>query len=531
MTAKEAVASGKTALGIEFGSTRIKAVLTDFDGNVLAKGFFDWENRLENGIWTYDLSDAEKGMRLCYSSLRQDVENKTGIVPKTFGAIGISGMMHGYLAFDARGGLLAPFQTWRNTNTPQAAEELTGLFDFHIPQRWSIAHLAQRILNGEKHVSEITSLFTLASYLHYRLTGEKVIGVGDASGMFPIDTRKIDYDEEKIALFEKWAKEKGQTISLRSLLPAVLTAGEPAGVLTEEGAKLLDESGNLVPGIPFCPPEGDAGTGMVATNAVSPGTGNLSAGTSIFAMVVTDHDLKKVHREIDVVTTPSGAPCWMVHAGNGSTDLNAWVGLFREFRDLAGVKTGNDDLFSLLCTHSLKGDTDCGGLIGYGYYSGEHFASLGEGRPLFTRTPNARFHLANFFRMHLYAALGAVKPGLDLLKSEEGLVIRRLTGHGGLFRTQGVMQRYLAAAANTPVTVMETASEGGAWGIALLAAYSIDGKKNGNLGEYLEKRIFSRQKGTTVDPDPDDVAGFEVFEKRYLNALAVERTAVETIDW
>ncbi len=527
MTAKEAIESGKTALGMEFGSTRIKSVLTDFDGNVLAKGVFDWENRLENGIWTYDLSEAEKGMRKCYAVLRRDAIEKTGTSPEKIGAIGISGMMHGYLALDGEGNLLSPFQTWRNTNTGEASAELTRLLDFRVPQRWSIAHLGQRILDGEKHVARVSSLFTLASYLHFRLTGKKVAGVGEASGMFPIDTAKKDYDGEKIALFENWAEKKGVKISLRSILPSVLTAGENAGFLSAEGAKMLDESGDLKPGIPFCPPEGDAGTGMVAANAVLPGTGNLSAGTSTFAMVVTGRDLKKTHKEIDTVTTPDGQTCVMAHARNGSTDFDAWAGLFREFCGLAGIDMPDDKLYSLLCEASLRGEPDCGGLMSYGYYAGENVASLDEGRPLFVRTPGARFDLANFFRAHLYAALGAVKPGLDILRNEEGLRIRRLTGHGGLFKTPGVMQKYLAAAVNAPVTVMDNASEGGAWGIALLAVYAADGKKDGRLGDFLEKRIFAGRAGMTLEPEEEDVAGFEAFEKRYLRALAVERAAVE----
>ena len=394
-----------------------------------------------------------------------------------------------------------------------------------------MAHLYQRMLDGEAHVKSLASVFTLASYLHYKLTGKKVIGVGDAAGMFPIDSDALDYDETMVQKFDALAARHGYALKLRELFPAVLTAGEDAGALTAEGAALLDESGRLQPGIPLCPPEGDAGTGMTATNSVAPRTGNLSAGTSTFAMVVLEKPLSRLYREIDMVTTPSGFPCAMSHANNGTSDLNAWVGLFQEFCGLMGIKADLGDLFGTLYTHSLTGDPDCGGLLAYGYYSGENITFLNEGRPLFVRTPDSRFTLANFMRANLYTALGAVKLGMDILLKDEGVPLDRIMGHGGLFKTPGVMQRYLAAAVNTPVTVMETASEGGAWGIALLAAYLADGKKDGRLEDYLDKRIFAGLTGEAVLPTPEDTAGFETFTKRYVAGLEAEKAAIACINW
>jgi len=531
MSAKERIISGKTALGIEFGSTRIKGVLADYDGNVLAVGEHVWENHLVNGIWTYELSEVEAGLRSCYSALRNDVKEKYGMVPETFGAIGVSAMMHGYIALDKEDRQLAPFQTWRNTNTTAAADELTELLQFNIPLRWSAAHLYQRILDGEPHVKEIASVFTLAAYVHYRLTGKKVIGIGDAAGMFPIDSDALDYDQRMAGQFDELLAKHGCSLKLREVFPAVLAAGQDAGVLTEEGAAMIDEAGFLKAGIPLCPPEGDAGTGMVATNSVAPRTGNLSAGTSTFAMIVLEKQLEKLHREIDMVTTPSGFPCAMSHANNGTSDLNAWVGMFHEFCGLMGMEADMGTLFGKLYTHSLSGDPDCGGLMAYGYYSGENITFLNEGRPLFVRTPNSRFSLANFMRANLYTSIGAVKLGMDILLKDEGVKLDRIMGHGGLFKTPGVMQRYLAAAVNTPVTVMETASEGGAWGIALLAAYLADGTKDGALEDYLEKRIFASLTGDAVQPDPASVEGFETFTKRYVEALETEKAAIGSVKW
>ena len=398
---KNLILEGKTALGIEFGSTRIKGVLIDYDGNVLAVGGYEWENQLVDGVWTYDLAEVDTGLKACYSSLRRDVEEKYGITPKTFGAIGISAMMHGYIALDKDDQQIARFQTWRNTNTTQAADALTDLFQFNIPLRWSVAHLYQRILDKEEHVSRIASVFTLAAYIHYKLAGEKVIGVGDAAGMFPIDSNVMDYDEKMVQDFDALLAKEGCSFKLREVFPKVLVAGDAAGTLTAEGAALMDETGNLEAGIPLCPPEGDAGTGMTATNSVAPRTGNLSAGTSTFAMIVLEKQLSKLYREIDMVTTPSGFPVAMSHANNGTTDLNAWVGIFKEFCDLMGYDADMGTLFGKLYTHSLTGDPDCGGLLAYGYYSGENITFINEGRPLFARTPDSKFNLANFMRINL----------------------------------------------------------------------------------------------------------------------------------
>ncbi len=530
--AKELILGGKTALGIEFGSTRIKGVLIDYDGNVLASGAHEWENELKDGIWTYALSSVDAGLKSCYSSLRREVEERYGVTPVTYGAIGISAMMHGYIALDESDRQLAPFQTWRNTNTTAAADALTEAFDYNIPLRWSAAHLYQRMLDHEAHVSEVASVFTLAAYMHYKLSGRKVIGIGDAAGMFPIDSVKLDYDERMAGIFDSLVREAGYPqLSLRKVFPEVLAAGQNAGFLTEEGAALLDETGQLKSGIPMCPPEGDAGTGMTATNSVAQRTGNLSAGTSTFAMVVLEKQLEKLHREIDMVTTPSGYPVAMSHANNGTTDLNAWIGIFREFCGLMGVEADTGTLFEKLYTHSLTGDPDCGGLMAYGYYSGENVTFINEGRPLFARTPDSRFNLANFMRVHLYTSLGAVRIGMDILLKEEGVKLDRMLGHGGLFKTPGVAQRYLAAAVNAPVTVMSTASEGGAWGIALLAAYLADGHTCGRLEDYLEQRIFSGLEGDTIEPDPAEVEGYDVFTKRYIEALEVEKAAIASIAW
>ena len=525
------IKEGRTALGIEFGSTRIKGVLVDFDGNILATGSYEWENRFENSVWTYRLSDAEDGMRSCYKAIKEEVKSKYGVTLKTTGAIGVSAMMHGYIALDKDDRQLAPFQTWRNTNTTEAADELTELFDFNIPLRWSAAHLYQRILDGEEHPANVSAVFTLAAYIHYRLTDCKVIGVGDAAGMFPIDSDTIDYDQEMVEKFDQLLQSRGYGYGLRDVFPAVLAAGEDAGSLTPEGAMLLDPEGDLVSGIPLCPPEGDAGTGMTATNSVAPRTGNLSAGTSTFAMVVLEHKLNKLHREIDMVTTPTGFPVAMSHANNGTTDLNAWVRVFSEFCSLMGIEADMGDLYGKLYTYSLEGDPDCGGLMAYGYYSGENVTFINEGRPLFVRTPDSKFDLANFMKANLYTTLGAVKLGLDILLKDEGVKLDVMMGHGGLFKTPVVMQRYLAAAINTPVVVMETASEGGAWGIALLAAYLADGKNCGRLEDYLNERVFKDIVGDAMEPDPADVAGFETFIERYAAALDAEKAAIDAVKW
>ncbi len=528
---KKAITEGKTALGIELGSTRIKGVLIDFKGHVLAVGIYDWENSFVDNIWTYGLDEIHTGVRECYSSLRKAVEDTYGIVLQNIGAMGVSAMMHGYMALDKEGRQIAPFQTWRNTNTQKAADELTELFDFNIPLRWSVAHLYQRILDGEEHVKNLDYVSTLSGYIHWKLTGKRVIGIGDASGMFPIDSDACGYDACMVDKFDKLIEPYGYSWKLSDIFPEVLIAGEQAGTLTAEGAAFLDETGSLKPGIPLCPPEGDAGTGMTATNSVAPRTGNVSAGTSTFAMIVLEKKFSKVYREIDMVTTPTGFPCAMSHANNGTSDLNAWVSLFGEFAEMMGVKAGPGELFEKLYTRSLEGDKDCGGLLAYGYYSGENITMINEGRLAFLRTAESRFNLANFMRVHLYTSLGAVKIGLDILTDEEQVKVDRIMGHGGFFKTKGVGQRYLAAAAGAPVTVMDTASEGGAWGIALLAAYLADKMVGERLEDYLETRIFGELSGETVIPNERDTAGFHTFMERYKAGLSVERAAIEAMDW
>ena len=532
MNAADRIREGKTALGIEFGSTRIKAVLIDLDGNVLAIGFHDWENSLVNGIWTYGLDEVDAGLQHCYAQLKAQVKEKYGVTLTTIGGMGISAMMHGYIALDGEGRQLAPFQTWRNSNTQAAADELTEEFQFNIPLRWTIAHLYQRMLDGEEHVKDVDFVTTLDSYIHWKLTGEKVTGIGDASGIFPIDSDALDYDAGMMAAFDRKVEARGYTWRTRDVLPRVLVAGEPAGSLTAAGAALLDPEGDLVPGIPFCAPEGDAGTGMVATNSVAPRTGNVSAGTSTFAMLVLEQQLSKLHREIDMVTTPTGYPVAMSHANNGTTDLNAWVKLFGEFCEMMGMDVPTGDLYEKLYRHSLTGDADCGGLLAYGYYSGEGITHINEGRPLYARTPDSRFTLANWMRSQLYTSLGAVKLGMDILIKEEKMPVDRMLGHGGFFKTEGVGQRYLAAAIGAPVTVMKTAGEGGPWGMAVLAAYLVDGKDQyGTLERYLEKKIFAGQEGSTVEPSEEEIRGFEVFAERYRAGLDIERAAVEKITW
>ncbi len=526
---KETIESGKAVLGIEFGSTRIKAVLIDEAHNPIASGDHVWENRLDNGIWTYTLDDIWTGVRDAYSNMAADVEAKYGTKVVKLGAIGFSAMMHGYMAFNKDGELLVPFRTWRNSITGQAAKELTELFNYNIPERWSIAHLYQAILNGEEHVKDITFFTTLAGYIHWQLTGEKVLGVGDASGMFPIDPKTKDYDTAMIEKFDALIADKGFAWKLTDILPKALDAGTVAGTLTEEGAKLLDVSGTLEAGIPLAPPEGDAGTGMAATNSVKQRTGNVSAGTSIFGMVVLEKELQKVYPEIDLVTTPDGSLVAMVHANNCTSDLNAWVGIFREFAESFGIEVDMNKLFGTLYNKALEGDADCGGLLSYGYLSGEQITGVSEGRPLFVRSPKSNFNLANFMRSHLCTALGALKVGMDILLKEEKVEIDEILGHGGLFKTKGVGQGLLAAAINTPVSVMETAGEGGPWGMALLAAYMINKEDGESLDAYLAEKVFAGNKGSKMDPDPKDVEGLEVFIERYKKGVAIEKAAVENL--
>ncbi len=524
---KAAILDGRTALGIEFGSTRIKAVLVGEDNAPIASGSHDWENRYVDNIWTYTLEDIWNGIEDSYQKMAQDVKNQYGVTLKNIGAIGISGMMHGYMAFNEAGELLVPFRTWRNTMTEQASRELTDLFQFHIPQRWTVAHLYQAILNGEEHVKDISFLTTLAGYVHWKLTGEKVLGVGEASGVFPVDMTIKTYYENMIEKFDQLTEEKNYSWKIGDILPEVLIAGEHAGSLTEEGAKLLDPSGELNAGIPLCPPEGDAGTGMTATNSVAKRTGNVSAGTSVFAMVVLEKELSKVYEEIDLVTTPTGDLTAMVHCNNCTSDLNAWVALFKEFAEAFGMEVDMTKLFGTLYQKALEGDPDCGGLLAYNYFSGEHITGFEEGRPLFVRTPESKFNLANFMRVHLFTSLGALKTGMDILLKKEGVRLDQILGHGGLFKTKGAGQKIVAAAIDTPVSVMETAGEGGAWGIALLASYMKNKETDEKLEDYLNQKVFAGQKGSKEEPDAEDVRGFETFIQRYTKGLAIERAAVE----
>lgn len=526
---KNAIIEGKTALGIEFGSTRIKAVLVGADNAPIASGDHGWENRLENGIWTYTLDDIWTGLQDAYKNMAADAKAKYGVEIETVGAIGFSAMMHGYMPFNKEGELMVPFRTWRNSITEKASTELTKLFNFHIPQRWSIAHLYQAILNEEPHVKDIDFITTLEGYIHWQLTGEKVIGVGEASGMFPVDMNTKDYNKTMIDQFDKLIADRGFAWNIYDILPKSLVAGEKAGILTDNGAKLLDPTGKLKAGIPLCPPEGDAGTGMVCTNSISKRTGNVSAGTSIFGMVVLEKDLEKAYDEIDVVTTPTGLPVAMAHCNNCTSDLNAWVNIFKQFAESFGMEVDMNKLYGTLYNKSLEGDKDCGGLLAYNYFSGEHITGFEEGRPLFARSAESKFNLANFMRANLYSAFGVLKVGFDILLKEEGVKVDRITGHGGLFKTKGVGQSYLAAALNSPVTVMSTAGEGGAWGIAILASYMINKEEGETLDDFLNNKIFAGEEGETMAPDAADVKGFDEFAARYKACLPIERAAVETL--
>lgn len=514
----------KTYLGIELGSTRIKAVLLGEDYKPLASGSHTWENEFKNGYWTYSMNDVWAGLKNCYRDLKEQVKKQYGITLTKVDAMGISGMMHGYLPFDKDGNQLAEFRTWRNTTTAEAANELTELFGFNVPQRWSVSHLRQAMLNGEEHVKDINMITTLAGYVHYRLTGENVMGVGEASGMFPIDSDTIDYNAEMIEKFAPLAKD--YPWELKDILPKVLPAGALAGTLSQEGAKLLDSDGDLLAGIPMCPPEGDAGTGMVATNAVACGTGNVSAGTSIFSMVVLEKMLSKVYMEIDMVTTPSGKPVAMVHCNNCTSDMNAWVNLFKDTLQMMGHEVDMGELFTKLYQKSLEGDADCGGVTVYNYLSGEPITGFSEGRPLMVRSHEKEFTLSNFLKAHLYSTLASLAAGMEILE-KENVTIDRLMGHGGLFKTPVVGQKYLAAATNSPVWVMETAGEGGPYGMALLAAYL---KNNTSaLEEFLSDKVFADAPGTKLDPDNQDVKGFKEYLHRFINGLSVEKAAVETL--
>jgi sugar (pentulose or hexulose) kinase len=535
MDAGAAIADGRTALGIELGSTRIKAVLIGPDHAPLAVGSHDWENQFVDRLWTYSLDAVWTGVQQSYAALAEDVRRRHGVELAGVGALGVSAMMHGYLAFDADGELLAPFRTWRNTHTGRATDRLSAEFGVNIPHRWSVAHLYQAVLDGEAHVERLDHLTTLAGYVHWQLTGEKVLGIGDASGMFPIDAETRGYDTAMMARFDELAAEDGAELTLAELLPAIALAGQPAGTLTAAGAALLDPTGRLRPGIPLCPPEGDAGTGMVATNSVAPRTGNVSAGTSIFAMVVLERELAGAHRELDLVTTPAGDPVAMVHCNNGASELDAWAGLFAEFARALGAEVDPSKVFETLFTAALDGASDCGGLLAYNYLSGEPITDLEEGRPLFLRSPDSRLSLSTFMRTHLFSSLATLRIGMDVLQKSEGVRLDRMFAHGGMFKTAGVAQRFLAAAIDTPVSVGDVASEGGAWGIAVLAAFAArrsagpGGMEGRSLADYLDTTVFADPSLQTVEPDPVDVAGFEAFMQRYIAALPVERAAVDHV--
>ncbi len=530
MDTKELLSQGKAVLGIEFGSTRIKAVVVDEKGNPIASGSKEWENQFVDGIWTYSDDAIWSGLSDCYQDLKKNVKEEYGVTLTGFAAIGFSAMMHGYLPFDGNDTLLVPFRTWRNTITEEAADKLTDAFQFNIPQRWSISHLYQAILNGEEHVPSIRHFTTLAGYVHFRLSGVKALGVGDASGMFPINDKTGNYDEEMLSKFDALVAEKNYDWKLKDILPKVLSAGENAGALTEEGAKLLDKDGDLAAGIPMCPPEGDAGTGMVATNSVRVETGNISAGTSVFAMIVLKENMKKLHKEIDMVTTPTGDPVAMVHCNNCTSEINAWVKLFDEFAKAMGQEFDRGALFEKLYSIALEGEKDCGGLVSYNYFSGEPVTGFAQGCPLFVRNAEASFTLPNFMRMHLYSALAALKVGLDILTLEEKVEVKKMYGHGGFFKTPKAGQTIASAAIGSPVCVMETAGEGGAWGIALLALFMVAKKDGELLADYLDNEIYSGSTGSEIMATSEDINGFMAFMDKYVPGLSIEKAAVETLN-
>lgn len=525
--AKSTIQQGKAILGIEFGSTRIKAVLIDGENKPIAQGSHTWENQLESGLWTYSIKAIWAGLQDCYATLRADVQQKYGIEIEQLAAIGISAMMHGYMAFDKNEEILVPFRTWRNTNTGKAAAKLSDLFDFNIPLRWSISHLYQCIIDGESHVKDIDYLATLDAYIHWQLTGERVTGIGDASGMLPIDPSTKDYDATMVKKFDDLIAPKGYSWKLLDILPRVLVAGANAGSLTEKGARLLDPSGHLQPGAPMCPPEGDAGTGMAATNSVKPRTGNVSCGTSSFSMIVLEKNLSKPYKSIDIVTTPDGSPVAMVHCNNCTSDINAWVNIFKQYAELMGYKTDMGQIFVNLFNAALQGDSDCGGLMAYNYFSGEPVTEVPEGRPMVVRSPNDHFTLANFMRAHLYGAVAVLKIGNDILFKDEKVNVDRITGHGGFFTTPVVGQRILAAALNSPISVMETAGEGGPWGMALLASYLVNSEKHQSLADFLDTKVFVGNKGTEVAPEPREVDGFNAYIESYKQGLEIEQAAVK----
>ena len=524
---KQMINNKHTTLGIELGSTRIKAVLIGEDHAPIASGGHTWENKLEEGIWTYSLEDVWAGLQNCYQDLSENVMRQYDVKLTSVGALGISGMMHGYLVFDQNDQQLVPFRTWRNTITGQAAEILSKEFNFNIPQRWSVAHLYQAILGGEEHVKDIAFMTTLAGYVHWQLTGEKVLGVGEASGMFPIDSNLNAYNPEMLRQFNRLCAEKDYSWKLENIMPKVLTAGDNAGYLSANGAKLLDPTGTLQPGIPMCPPEGDAGTGMVATNSVAPRTGNVSAGTSIFAMVVLEKELSKVYPELDVVTTPTGKPVAMVHCNNCSSEIDGWVRVFTELLENMGHKPSKDELYSVLYNKALSADPDGGNLLAYNYLSGEHITGFEEGRPLFVRKQNSNFTLGNFMRALLFSAMGTLRIGMDILTRNEQVRLDKLLGHGGIFKTKGVAQQLMAGALNVPVAVMASAGEGGAWGIALLAAYMKNKAKDETFEAYLDQKVFAQENLSLIKPKEEDIEGFNKFLQRYKDGLDIEKAAID----
>lgn len=526
MDIKNQITNGMTSIGIEFGSTRIKAVLIGEDFSILSEGVYDWTNRLENGIWTYSLDEVHKGLQGCFADLMKNVKDKYGVELKTTASIGVSAMMHGYLAFDENDALLVPFRTWRNTITGEAASKLSEAFNFNIPQRWSIAHLYQAVLNEEAHIPEVRFITTLAGYVHWKLTGKKVIGIGDASGMFPISPNGISYDKNMLAKFAELTKGTALKADLIDILPEIIPAGECAGTLTEEGARLLDPTGVFSAGVEFCPPEGDAQTGMVATNSIAPKTGNVSAGTSIFGMVVLEKELSKMYHQIDIVTTPCGSPVAMVHCNNCTTDLNTWVNLFGDVLELFGTKVSKGELYEKLFNAALTASDDCGDIVSCNYHSGEHVTGFTSGRPMLLRSPDSQFNPSNLMRCLIYTCMSTLKIGMDILLVEEKINLDKIYAHGGLFKTPVVGQRFLAAALGVPVELMKSAGEGGAWGIAILAAYQARKDRSEQLPEFLSKYVFADMQGTVIEPEENDIAGFAAYTKKFENALAAERAAV-----
>ncbi len=527
-SAVELIQSGGAVLGIEFGSTRIKASLIGPDTTPLASGSHAWENQLEDGVWTYDIEAVWNGLAACYASLVADVRARYSVELSAVAALGFSGMMHGYVALDSAGELLVPFRTWRNNITGKACAELTPLLDFAVPQRWSIAHLYQSVLEEQPHVPKLSRLTTLAGYVHWKLTGEHKMGVGEASGMFPIDPETGDWDAARMAKFDELIAPRKLGWKLRDILPDVLPAGAAAGKLTAAGAKLLDPTGKLTAGTPLCPPEGDAGTGMVATNAVRPRSGNVSAGTSVFAMIVLEKSLSRVHEEIDIVVTPDGNPVAMAHSNNGSSDLDAWVGLFGEVAKALGSEKSADELYENLLPLAVRADADAGGLLSINYVSGEHMTGFSEGRPVFARNQDSKFTLPNFVRAMYFASLCAMRTGMNILTEQEGVVIEEIRGHGGFFKGGDTGQRMMAAALGVPVSIPATAGEGGAWGMAVLAAFMLHRRDGESLPNYLDARIAA-SIGAPVEPNPEDVRGFAEFFARHKKGLAIERAAVEAL--